>query len=113
MEMERERVRLLVPYRPVFRSPVLKSSIAGVFCHDGKPIPVYGPLPEEIPSGTKAEERAWILLTDEGARVIQGLPFFLEDAALSAVDGGEAEHAFEASTEDEDTIDPDALLKIA
>lgn len=104
-EIPRESVRLLVAYRPVLRSPVLKSSISGVFCYEGKPIPVYGPLPEDVPSTGKAEDRAWILLTEDGAHVIRGLPYFLEDATLVAVE--------ESTASAEESIDPSELLKSA
>lgn len=76
-EIARDKARQVLPLPKLLRSPVLKKGISAVFCHRGKLVPVFGPI-----DGARADD--WLLLLDEGACLIRGLPVFPEDAQSAA-----------------------------
>jgi hypothetical protein len=85
VEMPREQAKGLLPFAGVFASPLLRAPIEGVICHQGKPMPLLGPLPlsqDDLP----VNERAWILLLADHAQVIRGLPNFGAKARASETD---------------------------
>ena len=81
IEIPRDQALELLPYRGVFRSPMLRSPIEGLFTFKGKVVPLLGPLPDDaLHSRPPAEERPWILLMKGCAQAVKGLPEFREAA---------------------------------
>lgn len=80
-EINRADARGLVPYARVFASPLLRAPIEGVLCHKGKPLPVLGPLPSADEISRDINNRPWIVIFEDHAQVIRGLPDFGDQSA--------------------------------
>jgi hypothetical protein len=85
-EIARGDARALLPYVHVFTSSFLKDPIAAIVCYQGEPLPVLGPLPPAL-ADTQAsvELRPWLLVLDDHAQVIRGLPDFAVGAEHHAL----------------------------
>lgn len=92
-EVAREQTKGLIPFANVFSSPLLRGPIEGVICHQGKPIPLLGPLPEST-EDLPVEDRPWILLLGDHAQVIRGMPDFNAKPKIASVPGAEEEDPF-------------------
>jgi len=81
LEVPRTDALELLPYRHVFTGRNLKAPVEGLMSHRGKLVPVLGPLPLPTEAYLPVDKRPWILLLQDCAQVIQGLPEFVEQAA--------------------------------
>ncbi len=80
LEIPREDVLELIPYRHVFRHSRLKSPVEALLAHHGKLVPVLGPLAPDGDQTNSIDKRPWLLLMKGCAQVIRGLPEFQEAA---------------------------------
>ena len=78
VEMPREKTRRIVPFTSIFSSPHLKKPYTALFCYLGDIIPVVGP----IIGTTKCN---WILLTENYAMLIDGIPEYIEEEESSNI----------------------------
>lgn len=77
-QMPAADVRRLIPAAPLFYSPKLKSPYSGLLFLGGQIVPVLGKIPEHFVAEGPLESRHWILLLENSAILIQGLPTFLK-----------------------------------
>lgn len=76
MEVPRKEVREVLPLPTFYSSKYLKKNISAIFNRCGNTIPVIGSLPDPTKSD---KQNTWLLLCEDKAYVISGLPTFLED----------------------------------
>lgn len=87
MEFPRESVRALLPLQPLLQSNCLREPISGILYYRSEVFPVIGPV------DSSEIEDTWILLTNDHARMIYGVPEFPEDISENVVqlsDGSES-----------------------
>lgn len=95
-EISRGDARGLVPFEHVFTSPFLKTPIEGIVCHKGVPLPVLGPMPKDSDLGAAMNERPWIIVFEDHAQVIRGMPDF-GDAVNNVLPIGEKPKALKSA----------------
>lgn len=68
----------VIPFAGVFQSPLVKKPWEGLVNYRGRVLPVRGPIPHLWNSNGSYDERPWLLVCEDHARVVLGLPEVLE-----------------------------------
>jgi hypothetical protein len=72
--VECKHVIEIIPFEAVMVSPVLQEPYTALLSYHGKILPVKGILPEARPVAAEYDERPWIMVLEEHAQIIYGLP---------------------------------------
>ncbi|NUM88238.1 MAG: hypothetical protein HUU37_03450 [Bdellovibrionales bacterium] len=68
----------VIPFAGVFVSPLVRKPWDGLVNYRGRILPVKGPVPHLWNTAGSYDERPWLLILGDHARVIHGLPVVLE-----------------------------------
>lgn len=85
LEIPRELARGVYAFENVLRNPNLKAD--GIYCLEGVPMPVKGPLPSATELAAMAsgpvEKRPWLVLQEGFLQAVKGLPIFPDEMKIS------------------------------
>ena len=71
--------REIIPFEGVLVSSQVKAPYAGMLYHEGKILPVRGPIPSVWEASDSYQNLPFLLILEKEAQVILGLPNFLEN----------------------------------
>jgi hypothetical protein len=75
-QLAEDTVKELIPYGTLFTSPLVREPYAALLYYRDRILPVRGPLPTAWDVTADVMERPWILVFNDYARVVIGLPEF-------------------------------------